>query len=117
MDRGLETLAEARLLHAQVGREPADLSIDGHDRLADAVERMAEVSREVTQHGERRSGMLGDLLGHAVQGIEEEMRIELKAQFLELRAQGLGLGAHGMAVLDPPRPLRVDPEGAKDPTR
>jgi hypothetical protein len=44
---------------------------------------MAQIGREIAQHGERRRGMLRNFLGHAVQGVEQKMRIELQAQLLE----------------------------------
>ena len=59
--------------------------------------------------------MLGDLLGHAVQRVEQEMRIELQAQLLELETQGLGLGAHRMPMLGLLGHLGVDPEIAEAP--
>jgi len=115
LQRNLQPIAEARLLHAQIGRQPADLRLDRDHRLVDAVERMTQVGREVAQHGEGGRRMIGDLLGHAVQRIEQEMRVELQAQLLKLGAQRLGLGAHGVAVLGLLGELGMDPEVAKAP--
>ncbi len=59
--------------------------------------------------------MLGDFLGHAVQRVEQEMRIELQAQLLELQTQGLGLGTHRMLMLGLLGHLGMDPEIAEAP--
>ncbi len=77
---------------------------------------MPEIGREIAQHGERRRRTLGDLLRDAVQRIEQEMRIELQAQFLELGPERLGLGARGVPVLGLLRHLGMDPEVAEAPS-
>ena len=83
--------------------------------MVDAVERVPEVGGEIAQHGERRRGTVGNLLGDAVQDVEQEMGVELQAQLLELRAQRLGLGAHRVPVLGLLGELGIDPEIAEAP--
>ncbi len=115
VEPGAQAIAEARLLDREIGPESGDLALDRNDGVIDAVERMPEIGREIAQHIQRRRRMFGDFLGNAVQGVEQGVRIELQAQLLEFGPQGIGLGAHGSALLCLPRHLRAQPEVGEAP--
>ena len=113
----MQAAAEARPLDAEIGHQAGNFVRNGYDRVIDAVERMPEIGGEIAQHLQRRGRMLGDLLGHPVQGIEEKVRVELESQLLELGAQRLGLRAHRLAVLHLLRQFGPQPEVGEAPSR
>ena len=75
-----KTIPEARILDLQIAVEDLELFLQRDLRAIFQIERHAEQVAEADDHGIGGGGIVVDQLGDGVQGVEEEVRLELHAQ-------------------------------------
>jgi len=84
-----QPLAEAQLLDGQVARQGVELVAEGHAQHRVGVERVAQEARQPRHHAVG-GGVLAieDQRGDGVERVEQEVRVQLVAQHLQLRLVG-----------------------------
>ena len=101
-------LAKPDLLDLHVCFDEVQLLTERHDLVAGVVEREPEELPEAGDHQVRRPRIGVHQLGRGIQRVEEEMRLELHLEHLQLRLRepGLELGRLELA-----RPRQAGPAG------
>jgi hypothetical protein len=98
-----EARAEAHGLDGQVGPGHRQLFFQGHAGLLSEGKRLAEELREQDAHLPGAQGVDGHERADRVQAVEEEVRMDLRAQGAQLRLAGQDRQLHGVLLRTPRR--------------